>query len=405
MMPRVCIVGGGTAGLEAGREADRCGAQVTLIESSEARDPPWRSWPGLISTGKQPCGSVTALDGGFEGRVVRTEARSAGAGFVIAGDGTRMCFDSVVATTGCCFEPPSLQGRQKMGVHLLDRAGEYAELGAGAASAARVLVYGEGTRGLQVADRLGRGRKVRLVISHWARWEPSWNIRGAIFRAAEEHGVSIGYGTLTRAVGAGPLEAVVLDGKIVSCDLLAVVPRRIPRVIPMPAQTGRVGGFTVDRYLMTTAAGTFAAGGCAEFPSPHGTVSTLENDTGMSGRVAGANAAGRHLAFEGANPREFHFFGLRWTLAGTAVAPLRESPAIGVTSQTLEGSACTIAYERSTGLVAGVEAVEDADAAPADLSAVAPGLASLRTLAYGGSSDISLVSETARLGLRTWQSS
>lgn len=74
-------------------------------------------------------------------------------------------------------------------------------------------------------------------------------------------------------------------------------------------------------------------------------------------------------------------------------------------SETLEESACTIAFERSTGRVLGVEAVETADAVPADVSSVASGSASLRTLAYGGSSDISLVSETARLGLRTWLSS
>ena len=404
-MSRVCVVGGGTAGLEAAREAGRCGATVTLIETSDVSDPPWRVWPELISSPRLPRSASSHLGREFNGSVIRTGARSAGPGFVTTNDGAKMRFDGVVVATGCGFEPPAIQGLRKKGMHILDRAGEYAELGMSAASSTRVIVYGEGTRGLQVADRLRRGREVRLIISHWEQGEPSWNIRAAIFRAAGERGLSIGYGAVSRALGAGPLEAAVVDGKVVPCDLLALLPRRLPRAIPMPAQTGRRGGLSVDRYLMTSTAGTFAAGGCAEPPSQYGVDSTLENETGMSGRVAGANAAGRHLAFEGTSPREFRVFGLRWAVAGAGASSLQSSPAVGMVSETLEEAACTIAYERSTGRVLGVETVGSADSEPSDLSPVASGSASLRTLAYGGSSDISLVSETARLGLRTWQSS
>ena len=391
--------------MEAAKEADRCGARVTLIEKSDAPDPPWRVWPELISS-RRPAGSLPyPLDGAFDGTVLRTEARSAGPGFVITRDGAKHHFDAVVAATGCGFEPSPFWGHRKEGVYLLDRAREYADVGNSASSASKVVIYGEGMRGLQVASRIYRGRDVRIIISHWAEGEPSWNIRAAIFRAAGECGVSIGYGTLSKAIGLGPLEAVVVDGKIVPCDLLALLPRRVPRVIPMPAQTGRYGGLSVDRHLMTSTACTYAAGGCAELSCRRGAGSTLENESGMSGRVAGANAAGRHLTFEGAKSKELRFFGLRWAAAGDWGAPFGESPTVGVITETLEESACTITFERSTGRALGVETVEPADSAPVDLSSVASGAASMRTLAYGGSSDISLVSETARLGLRTWQSS
>jgi apoptosis-inducing factor 3 len=404
-MSRVCVVGGGTAGLEAAREAERCGANVTLIERSGVPEPPWKDWPGLISSRSPSQAPHPALGRAFHGTVVRTEIRSAGPGCVTARDGAKTRFDSVVVATGCGFEPATILGHQKEGVHVLDRADEYAELGQRADSASRVVVFGEGARGLQVADRVSRGSQVRLVISHWAQGEPSWNVRAAIFKAAGERGVSIGYGVVSRALGVGPLEAIVVDGKIVSCDLLVLLPRRVPRVIPMAAQTGRRGGLSVDRYLMTSTIGTFAAGGCAEISCQHGVASTLEDETGMSGRVAGANAAGRHLAFEGGNTREFRFFGLRWAMAGGGVVPFLESPEVGLVSETLEESACTIAFERSTGRVLGVETVGAADSVQADLSSVSAGSASLRTVAYGGSSDISLVSETARLGLRIWRSS
>ena len=399
------MVGGGTAGLEAAREAERCGASVTLVERSGALDPPWKAWPELISGHRQSLGSTALLGGAFNGRVIHAEARSAGTGFVLLRDGTRRSFDTLVAATGCGFVPVSLPGREKRGVYVLDRAGAYGELGRGSASASRVIVFGEGARGLQVADRLCGGREVRLVISHWQHGEPSWNVRASFSNAAGERGVSIGYGTLSRALGAGSLEAVLLDGKVVPCDAIAVLPRRVPRVIPMPADTGRSGGLTVDRYLRTSAARTFAAGGCAECPTHLGVASTLEDETRVSGRVAGANAAGGRVAFGGTNEREIRAFGMRWASAGAEVSRFHESADIRLISETLSESACTIAFERSTGRVLGVETVEPADSRPVDLSAVGAGAASLRTLAYSGSSDISLVSETARLGLKTWRNS
>jgi NADPH-dependent 2,4-dienoyl-CoA reductase/sulfur reductase-like enzyme len=404
-MTRVCVVGGGTAGLEAAREAERCGAAVTLVERSAALDLPWKAWPDLISGRRLAIVPSTPIDGACGGEILHTEAKSAGAGFVLLGDGTRRPFDAMVAATGCGFEPVRLPGRGKPGVYILDRMSAYEELGRGSSSAARVIVFGEGARGLQVADRLGGGREVRLVISHWQHGEPSWGVRASISRAAGARGVSIGYGTLSRALGAGPLEAVVLDGKVVSCDALAFLPRRVPRVIPMAASTGRSGGFSVDRYLMTSSAGAFAAGGCAEYPRHSGFASTLEDETGMSGRVAGANAAGRHVAFDQTNERETCAFGLRWASAGAEVSWFRESADVRLISETLPEAACTIAFERSSGRVLGVETVEPADSRPADLSSVGSGAASLGTLAYGSSSDISLVSETARLGLRTWRNS
>ncbi|HUK79161.1 MAG TPA: hypothetical protein VLU91_00680 [Nitrososphaerales archaeon] len=45
----MCIIGGGTAGEEAASEADMRGAHVTIVEKRHASEPPWRSWPELIS--------------------------------------------------------------------------------------------------------------------------------------------------------------------------------------------------------------------------------------------------------------------------------------------------------------------------------------------------------------------
>jgi NADPH-dependent 2,4-dienoyl-CoA reductase/sulfur reductase-like enzyme len=105
------VVGAGTAGMEAAREAGRCGATVTLIERSGVPDPPWKAWPELITAGGPPHTPPPALDRAFDGTVVRTEVRSTGPGFITAVDGAKTRFDSVVVATGCGFEASAIPGR------------------------------------------------------------------------------------------------------------------------------------------------------------------------------------------------------------------------------------------------------------------------------------------------------
>jgi len=96
---------------------------------------------------------------------------------------------------------------------------------------------------------------------------------------------------------------------------------------------------------------------------------------------------------------EVLLFGLRWIRlkARWRVQPRSDRTAIGRNG---EKTACEIVFDRKSGMVAGMEFVGEIGSrvmgeVPSTIDL------NLRALAYGGtgSSDISLISETARLGL------
>jgi len=165
---RVCVVGGGTAGSEAAKEAAARGADVTIVEQSEGPDPPWRSWLDLVESSR---GGRISHHSGPQGRdptvkTLRAEARVVGPSFLVTSEGIRRPFDSVIIATGASFQAPAFIGSRKQGVFVLDSPRAYADLGVSAASSEEVAVVGEGFRALQVADRLSRGRsRVHLVVS------------------------------------------------------------------------------------------------------------------------------------------------------------------------------------------------------------------------------------------------
>lgn len=403
------MIGGGTAGTEAALEAASMGAEVTVIDRLDTPEPSWKAWPDLISP--PPGGREPTVFHGLRHRhasasTLTSEVRSASPGAVTTSDGRKVGFDSVVVAIGCSFEPASLQGSRKPGVYILDGAWKYAELERAISSPRGVVVAGEGFRGLEAAERLGgHERRVTLIISNW-QWEaPSPVAFGVIVDAAKEKGIRVLRGSLARAVGSGAVEAVVADGAVVPCDALVIVPRRVPRTIPMEAKRGPRGGLLVDRFLKTSAESAYAAGGCAELESSIPPPATLEREAGLSGRIAGSNCMGAKHAVGMVRFNELVAFGLGWTRVGMGPVSARATGfAVNVVERRWgHTSACCIAYERFTGRVMGVESVEATEVRQVSLSPLASG-ATLRTLAYSGlgSSDISLISETARLGIGDW---
>lgn len=399
----------GTAGFEAASEATRGGAEVTVVDKSERPDPPWNSWPDLIraSPGKEEHATSRRHGGEPGGTILVNQAKSMGADFVLASDGSKVPFDSAVVATGCGFEPPAIPGLRKPGVFVLDSVEQYSQLGRARSSVERAVVQGEGSSALQVAHRLsGSGRMVYVLVSGWRMGEPDASVLAVLRQAAEDNGVSVMKGTISRAAGSGCLEAVVLGGEVFSCDALAVLPARTPRVVPSKMRLGRGGGLLVDKGLRTSSPLTFAAGGCAELGMLQHCPTSLGDEAAISGRIAGANCAGQHLLMDSSKFAESTFFRLRWTKVAIELRAGNSEVGLETASHRWNRTtACAITYETSSGRVVGIESIQEATEASAPMPLLGSGSASLRSLAYcaqGGSSDISLVSDTARLGLHDW---
>ncbi len=399
------MIGGGTAGSSAALEATALGAEVTVVERSDAPDPPWRSWPDLTgSIARHPFPRSARVAGRHpKVKTVTGEASSATRGVLILSGGRAIHYDSLIVATGSIFEPQSFRGIRLPGVFLLDSPRGYAGLGESLPSACSAVVAGEGSRGIEVAERsAGRGRRVRVLTSHWHGGEPSPPVMGVLSSEAQRRGITITKGSVERALGRGSLEAVAAAGEVIACDTLAVVPRRIPRVIPTMAALGRSGGLLVGRDMRTTHPSVYAAGGCAELAAGTALSRVLDFEAALSGRIAGSNCTGGRHELGLVMSNQVMVFGLRWTRAGvdalsSRVAGLEVGSVGRRWSQT---SACSIFFERPGGRVLGIDSIEPAEAPPPGALSIASGL-SLRSLAYVGlgSSDISVVSDTARLGL------
>ncbi len=210
-----------------------------------------------------------------------------------------------------------------------------------------------------------------------------------------------------RVLGDESTEAVVVSGEVLACDSLALVPRRVPKVVPTEARTGPLGGIVVERDMRTTIQSVFAAGGCAEVRAGIAPSSTLDEECLVSGRIAASNCMGEKNLIPRARCIELLVFGLRWIRAGMeAQSAAHSGGRIAQVGLRRGLSACTILYDRPTQRVVGFESIEPPEASPIG-GIMLEGGPSLTTLSYGGlgSIDISVVPDTARLGLRQCQRS
>jgi NADPH-dependent 2,4-dienoyl-CoA reductase/sulfur reductase-like enzyme len=396
---KVCVVGGGTAGLQAAAEASRLGSDVTIVEKEEAPELPWRDLPDLIHPLHEGTGPLPRPVLPASVRVLTSEARSCEAGLVVTSDCDVRC-DSLVLATGSSFGAPTFRGSRKTGVYLLDSQRSYQDLGSESGNYGRIVIAGEGGRSLEVAERLtGGGRSIRVVVSHWQAGPPSRLVFCHISEAAKQRNVSITSGRLTDAVGTGRVEAAVIEGEVSSCDSVIFVPRRLPRVPVTDVRLGRTGAVLVGRSLAASVPGTFAAGGCAEVEGVE-SPSTLAGEPSSSGRIAGANCLGATVSLSSVSSTELLLFGLRWVRMRARQTRAQLGWNRTTISQNGEKTACEIAFDRQSGRVTGMEFVGEIGSrvigeVPSTLDL------NLKALAYGGtgSSDISMISETARLGL------
>lgn len=386
--------------MEAAREADRNGARVTLFENRREREPPWDSWVDLIRLPHRRRHVLTdhspvpyTLDG--------REVRSVRNGVVRLIGGDTLAFDSIVVATGGRFEPTTLQGQRKQGVVILDGMTRYSELSERSPSIGRAIVHGEGEKSLQVAERLSKGgRLVTAIISGWRYGRPSSAIEAVIDRAANDAGVNMIEGRIERALGVGSLEAVSFDGQIIPCGTLVIVPRRVPLVPTVDASLGQTGGILVSAQLRSSTPSILAAGAPAELTTGLPPNSPLCEEALFSGRVAGANATGQWHQIQHARFSETIIFGLRWSRAGASTRLAGQATSgLEVRSLRRSSSACAIIYESRSQRIVGIETIASIDERSGDLrSAVSLGV-TIPSLAYGSSIDITLISETARLGL------
>ena len=292
---------------------------------------------------------------------------------------------------------------------MLDTWGAYARLREALPELSKVVVTGPPLAALSTAARLSEsGPQVTLMAGRTSlRTALQDAVLERVISSASSTGVEVRETSPERMLGIDGVEAVLSEGRVVSCDGVVVVPEGIPRIPELGVRKGVGGGIMVDDRLESSIHGVFAAGGCAE----RGASSEASRfGAGVAeGRVAGANAAGGLHTSRPVGCVELRLFGGELLAVGSSLAEAHSPGILSKCSWADSKRTCSLTFEKKTGRVLGVQAFGEGALSMSGFIyfAVSRG-ATLKELAYigsPGSIDITPTAEAAREEIRARQRS
>jgi len=222
-------------------------------------------------------------------------------------DGRVMGYDSAILATGAVARPLVVPGSDLEGIFNLHSLQDCERLRKAVATAHKAVVVGSGFIGMEVAQSL-RKRGIAVTVAGPGT-VPFENVLGPgigalIQRIHEQEGVSFQLGqTVTGFEGDGKVRQVRLqDGTLLEADLVVVG-------IGVQPATGFVNGIARERdgsllvdETLRVSEGLYAIGDLARFPDWRSGIPIRVEHwrvAAQHGRIAGANVAGRRLAYRG----------------------------------------------------------------------------------------------------------
>lgn len=407
-MPRVAIVGAGTAGIEAAKAAAGSGSRVVLLEAGDGLPVPKSSWPSLLDGEDHRLNSRDEASISSAGVEVQLNQRVSKVGddlSVVAGT-RRAQFDAVILSTGSTSLPERFEGNRKRGVHVLDSQAAFAELGQKLDGYGKALVSGTGPVAVEVAEKL-RSRRVAVSMLSPGGVLPAVNSapRRLILDTLSSMGVRVVDAKLEKVVGVDRVEAVVASGEVIPGDCFVVVPRLVPRLPEVQAALGRSGGLVVNERMQSNRKSLYGAGDSAEVAVGKSTVPVMfEPSAKLMGAVAGANASGGSASCSVVGS---YFVELMDIAIASAGLGLTEAVGLGLDVEEVSRSwkgemACSLVYSRTTRTVVGAQIAGRGVSRYAEsLPIIVAAKMTKEQLAYQEnpfSSDISPIVETAREG-------
>lgn len=306
----IVIIGGGIAGVSAA-EAARAhapDAQITLV--SQEPEPPYyrlnltRYLAGEITADALPVhpadwyaqqriellmgAEVTAID--RDGKRVSLKGRPP------------LTYDRLVLATGAHASVPPITGVHRKRIVTLRNCRDAEDILAGCREGTRCVVIGGGVLGLEVAGALAL-RKLQVTLLEGFDWLlPRQLNRAAGERLAQEAralGISLLCGSKVKELdGDEQVRSVVLEsGQVLPADLVIITAGvRSNSYLARLAGLEVNAGVVVDQHLRSSDPAIYAAGDLSEFQGMvYGTWAPAQSQ----GVVAGSNAAGQELTFDG----------------------------------------------------------------------------------------------------------
>ncbi len=192
-------------------------------------------------------------------------------------DGSTLAYDALLLATGARPRPLEVPGANLEGVHALRTLADADRIRAGLSAGARLVIVGGGYVGLEVAAT-ARHLGVTVTVLEMAdrvMGRVTCPAVSALYEAEHaRHGVSILRNIRVRALAArndGRVRAVLTeDGGEHPADIVLIGVGVLP-VAELAAAAGLAcdNGVVVDEYCRTSDPAIYAAGDCANHPSPH----------------------------------------------------------------------------------------------------------------------------------------
>jgi NAD(P)H-nitrite reductase large subunit len=315
MATRHVIVGGGTAGLNAIlaiREHDRGASEVVLV--SAERPYSRMVLPYYLGRGIAEAHVFTASPARLAQLNVQTHlgrravGLDAAAGKLSLDDGTVVEYDDLLIATGSSAVRPAVPGADGPGVHSFWTLEQARGVVAGIREGTHVVMVGAGFIAFTILNAI-LALKARLSIveiaprilprmvdATGARMVETWLAR---------HGVAVRTGaTLTAIEEAGGRRRLLFrEGDDLAADLVIMATGIRTNLEWVNGSGVRVNrGVLVDEHLRSSVQNVYAAGDVAEgrdLVTGEPAIHAIEPTAMEHGRVAGANMAGRDVAYRG----------------------------------------------------------------------------------------------------------
>ncbi len=238
----------------------------------------------------------------------RVQAITAASKTVRLSTGKTLHYDSLLITSGSSPVLPEIEGNEGKGVYTLRTLDDALKIRAAAQTAKKAVVIGGGFVGVKASEALlRRGIRVSLVEQQQFILYPRVDAVASDIISGRLRSAGLEIINGERPIGIvrnrNTVEGVQLASRVIEADMVVIAAGTKPNVDFLRAsgiQCER--GVITDEYLSTSVPEVYAAGDVVEnreLVRGNRTVSALWSNAQEMGRIAGMNAAGGAIRYDG----------------------------------------------------------------------------------------------------------
>ena len=317
---RICVIGGGAAGISAASMAKRTNPDATVVVCTEFEDVAYSPCGIPYVLGREIpdferlflAGPENYEQAGIDLRRETVVTEIDATNRTMTANGQIVPWDTLIVCSGWNYLLPDVPGNDLEGLTFVKNIRRGIELNETLNDVKKAVVLEAGPLGVEMLTALAhRGIETHLVDENaWLLAQVADpEIAEPVQESLKELGCHLQFGTaLKRFVGSnGKLTGVETSEGIIDADICVIATHKEPETTlgrSIGLKLGSTGAFAVDERMQTSMANVFAAGDCVEVPQ-NLTGVAVQGLTGshamQQGRVAGANAGGGRRVYDPVN--------------------------------------------------------------------------------------------------------